>query len=173
MIQCEMDYNKVSPDGKTLKLVCYGVGVFDVFSGQNPTTNISQCAFKDKAALPPGDYWIVTRPEGSLANRFLSAIKDYHNGTDHSKWFGLYNTSTMSDHVFIHGMDRGGFRLHPLRSNGQGESWGCITFYHIPQFDILRQALLREPVTQIKPGVVAYGIVKVKGRTDYENCNIK
>lgn len=173
MIQCEMDYSQVSPDGRTIKLLCYGVGTFDVFSGANPTTNIAECAWKDKAALPPGTYWIVPRPVGSVANRVLSAIKDWNNGTDHSEWFGLYNNSTMSDHLFVHGANRGGFRLHPLRPDGSGESWGCITFYRIPQFQALRRALLATQMVQVKPGVKAYGRVIVKGRTDYDNCRIK
>ncbi|MFB4358320.1 DUF2778 domain-containing protein [Pantoea sp. BS_4] len=172
MIECEMDYSKVSADGRTVKLLCYGVGTFDVFSGENPTTNIAECAYKNKAALPPGTYWIVPRPTGSMSNRVLSAIKDWRNGTDHSEWFGLYNDATMSDHLYIHGSERGGFRLHPLRPDGSGESWGCITFYKIPQFNILRNALLKTEMMQVKAGVKAYGRVTVKGRTDYDNCKI-
>ena len=30
---CMMDYDRLSPDGKSLKLMCYGVGSFDVLSG--------------------------------------------------------------------------------------------------------------------------------------------
>ncbi|EOD2801987.1 TPA: DUF2778 domain-containing protein [Klebsiella aerogenes] len=173
MIQCEMDYSQVSADGKTVKLTCYGVGTFDVFSGVNPTTNIAECAFKDKAALPPGTYWIVPRPVGSFANRVLSSIKDWRNGTDHSEWFGLYNNSTMSDHLFVNGVNRGGFRLHPLRPDGSGESWGCITFHQINQFQVLRRALLSTKMVTVKTGVSAYGRVLVRGSTDYANCKIK
>ncbi len=85
MIQCDMDYNNVTADVKSIKLICYGVRTFDVFSGINPTTNIAECAFKEKAALPPGTYWIVPRPEGSFVNRVQTFIKDYRNGTDHSE----------------------------------------------------------------------------------------
>lgn len=173
MIHCEMDYNKGSSDGKTVKLLCYGVGTFDVFSGENPTTNIAECAFKNKAALPPGNYWIVDRPTGSFANKALSAIKDWRNGTDHSTWFGLYDSETMSDHVFVNGVDRGGFRIHPLRPDGSGESWGCITFPTVSQFEVLRRALLSTKKVKVKAGIMAYGQVAVRGRTDYENCRIK
>ncbi|MGE9548276.1 DUF2778 domain-containing protein [Snodgrassella sp. CS2] len=173
MIYCEMDYSKTSTDGQTVKLICYGVGTFEVFSGIKPTTNIAECAFKEKAALPPGNYWIVPRPMGSFANRVLSSINDIINGTNHSEWFGLYSESTMSDHLFVNGVNRGGFRLHPLRSDGSGESWGCITFRHISQFQILRKVLLSTNMTTVKAGVKAYGRVIVKGRTDYENCKIK
>lgn len=173
MIQCEMDYNKVSADGKTVKLLCYGVGTFDVFSGIEPTTNLAECATKKNAALPAGIYWIVPRPVGSFANRVESAVKDWRNGTVHSDWFGLYSNTTMGDHMFVNGVERGSFRLHPLRPNGGGESWGCITFHSISQFQTLRRSLLHTQRQQIKPGLEAYGRIIVKGRTDYENCKIK
>ncbi|MBP2166868.1 hypothetical protein J2125_000060 [Erwinia toletana] len=110
---CRMDYNDVSPDRRRLKLHVYGVGTFPVFSGIEPVTNIAECAFKRNAALPVGTYWIVDAPEGSFANRALRAVKDFKNGTNHAEWFGLYNATTMSDHVFVNGVDRGAFRLHP------------------------------------------------------------
>ncbi|WP_240116206.1 tlde1 domain-containing protein [Erwinia endophytica] len=75
--------------------------------------------------------------------------------------------------MFVHGVDRGGFRLHPLRPNGGGESWGCITFHRISQFEVLRKALLSTKMVQVKAGVKAYGRVIVRGRTDYDNCQIK
>lgn len=173
MIYCEMDYSKTSADGQTVKLICNGVGTFDVFSGIKPTTNIAECAFKDKAALPPGNYWIVPRPLGSFYNIVANTVKDLLYQTNHYEWFGLYSESTMSDHLFVNGVNRGGFRLHPLRPDGSGESWGCITFHHISQFHIVRNALLSTNMVTIKAGVKAYGHVTVKGRTDYENCKIR
>ncbi|WP_218965089.1 DUF2778 domain-containing protein [Snodgrassella alvi] len=153
--------------------MCFGIGVFDVFSGVNPTTNIAECAFKNKAALPSGTYGIVPRPEGSFANRVQTFIKDYINGTDHSEWFGLYSNLTMSDHLFVNGVERGGFRLHPLRPNGSGESWGCITFRQYSQFQMLRRALLSTKKVKVKDGVQAYGQIVIRGNTNYANCKIK
>lgn len=46
MIVCEMDYNSVSKDGKRLQLVVQGLGIFPVFSGIEPVTDIAECAYK-------------------------------------------------------------------------------------------------------------------------------
>ncbi|AVJ16813.1 hypothetical protein CLM71_06545 [Serratia sp. MYb239] len=72
---CRMDYNDVSADRRRLKLHVYGVGVFPVFSGVEPVTNIAQCAYKKNAALPVGTYWIVDRPSGSLRNRLQTLLR--------------------------------------------------------------------------------------------------
>lgn len=171
---CRMDYNEVSSDGRRLKLHVYGVGVFPVFSGVEPVTNIAECAFKRNAALPVGTYWIVDAPLGSFANRVERAIKDFKNGTNHDEWFGLFSSTTMSDQLFVNGIDRGSFRLHPLRPNGRGESWGCITFYNIPDFQLVRRALLRYRKVRVTggKGLMAYGRIDVTGRTDYASCKI-
>lgn len=171
---CRMDYNDVSADRRRLRLHVYGVGTFPVFSGVEPVTNIAECAFKRNAALPVGTYWIVDATAGSVANRILRAVKDFRNGTNHDEWFGLYNANTMSDRVFVNGVDRGAFRLHPLRPNGEGESWGCITFYHIPHFQLVRKSLLNRKKIRVPGGngLMAYGRVDVTGRTDYATCKI-
>ncbi|KPW94091.1 hypothetical protein ALP58_200042 [Pseudomonas savastanoi] len=171
---CSMDYNDVSPDGRRLKLHVYGVGTFPVFSGIVPVTNIAECAFIRNAALPVGTYWIVDAPAGSLANQLERAIKDFKNGTNHAEWFGLYNSLTMSDHVFVNGVDRGSFRLHPLRPNGEGESWGCITFYNIPDFQLVRASLIGRNKVKVTGGngLMAYGRIDVVGRTDYASCKV-
>ncbi|OXL41930.1 hypothetical protein CA284_02980 [Enterobacter mori] len=172
---CRMDYNDVSADGRRLKLHVYGVGTFSVFSGIEPVTNIAECAFIRNAALPVGTYWIVDAPEGSIANRVERFVKDFKNGTDHSEWFGLFNASTMADNVFVNGVDRGSFRLHPLRPNGEGESWGCITFYNIPDFQLVRQSLLARKKIRVPggKGLMAYGRIDVTGRADYASCKVK
>lgn len=171
---CRMDYNDVSSDGRRLKLHVYGVGTFPVFSGIAPVTNIAECAFIKNAALPVGMYWIVDAPAGSLANRLERVVKDFKNGTNHAEWLGLYNAATMSDHVFVNGVSRGSFRLHPLRPNGEGESWGCITFYNIPDFQLVRTALLRCKKILVPggKGLMTYGRIDVTGRTDYASCKV-
>lgn len=171
---CRMDYNDASVDKRRLKLHVYGVGIFPVFSGIEPVTNIAQCAFKKNAALPVGTYWIVDRPSGSIRNQIQTFIKDFKNGTNHDEWFGLYSASTMSDSVFVNGVERGAFRLHPLRPNGEGESWGCITFYNIPDFQLVRRSLLQQKKVRVPGGrgLMAYGKVEVMGRTDYASCDI-
>ncbi|NUF77964.1 DUF2778 domain-containing protein [Snodgrassella sp. ESL0323] len=170
MISCEMNYNNVSKDGKYIKLICKNVGEFDVFSGASPMTNIAECAFKINAALPPGNYWIVDRPFGSIYGEAIALYKDWENGTNHREWFGLYNDITMSDSLFVNGVERGGFRLHPLRPDGSGVSWGCITFRNISDFQELRSALLTTQKMRIKNKILAYGNVIVTGSTDYAKC---
>lgn len=112
----------------------------------------------------------MDRPDGSWRNELLTWFKDLCNGTNHNEWFGLYNDITMSDSLFVNGVERGGFRLHPLRPDGSGESWGCITFRNISDFQKLRSALLATQKMRIKNKISAYGNVIVTGSTDYAKC---
>ncbi len=174
---CMMDYENLSRDGKTLKLKCYGIGVFDVFSGVDNYINDPNCSFVEKAAIPPGTYWIVDRPKGSILNQLRAEAIDmahlYKN--HHSEWFGLYNSKTMSDHVYINGIRRGSFRLHPRNTDGTGVSWGCITFYNASDFQILRRSLLGGIKVTVPggKGLKAYGRVEVIGKPDFSKCDIR
>ncbi|WP_416413778.1 DUF2778 domain-containing protein [Pantoea sp. App145] len=174
---CMMDYGRLSPDGKTLKLMCYGVGSFDVLSGIEKYINNPHCSDREKAAIPPGTYWIVDRPQGSLFNQIRAEAIDmahlYRN--HHSEWFGLYSSNTMSDHVFVNGIRRGSFRLHPLNSDGSGVSWGCITLYRSNEFQVLRRALLNRPKVRVPGGngLMAYGRIDVRGIPDFSKCSVK
>ena len=172
---CRMDYNDVSADRRVLKFHVYGVGVFPVFSGKPSMINRPECSFKDAAALPPGQYWIVERPQGSMRNRLQTFAKDFWNGTNHDEWFGLYSFHTLTDSLWINGRDRGSFRIHPLRPDGSGESHGCITFYNIPDFNRFCQAIIQRKKFKV-PGsrleLLAYGRVDVTGSTNFEACNV-
>lgn len=88
---CMMDYGQLSSDGKRVKLNCYGIGSFDILSGIERYINNPDCSDIERAAIPPGTYWIVDRPEGSLLNRARAELIDlahmYRN--HHSEWFGL------------------------------------------------------------------------------------
>ncbi|HHG8774919.1 TPA: tlde1 domain-containing protein [Raoultella planticola] len=81
----------------------------------------------------------------------------------------------MADNVFVNGVDRGSFRLHPLRPNGEGESWGCITFYNILDFQLVRKSLLARKKIRVPGGkeLMAYGRIDVTGRADYASCKVK
>jgi hypothetical protein len=46
-------------------------------------------------------------------------------GTDRSEWFALYSADTADDWVFVNGVQRGNFRLHPKGPRNLSE--GCIT----------------------------------------------
>ena len=82
----------------------------------------------------------------------------------------------MSDSIFINGVSRGGFRLHPLRPDGTGESEGCITFVRRSDFYTVRQALLGRAKTRVpgsRNGLMAYGYVDVQGESNFANCKIR
>lgn len=171
---CMMDYGRLSSDGKRVKLNCYGVGSFDILSGIERYINNPDCSDIEKAAIPSGTYWIVDRPEGSLLNRVRAELIDmahlYRN--HHSEWFGLYSAKTMSDYVFVNGVKRGSFRLHPLNTDGSGVSWGCITFYRSTDFQTLRSSLLRRKKVVVpgSQGLLAYGRIDVRGVPDFTKC---
>lgn len=78
----------------------------------------------------------------------------------------------MSDHVFVNGMMRGSFRLHPLNTDGSGVSWGCITLYKAAEFQILRRSLLNRKKVRVPGGrgLMAYGRIDVQGVPDYSKC---
>ncbi|HCV64974.1 MAG TPA: hypothetical protein DGZ94_06945 [Serratia sp.] len=171
---CRMDYNNLSTDGKIVKMHCYGVGTFDVLSGIERYINNPHCSDREKAAIPPGTYWIVDRPTGSVLNQVRAELIDmvhlYKNR--HAEWFGLYSNATMSDHVFVNGVNRGSFRLHPLNTDGSGVSWGCITQYKASDFQILRRSLLNRKKVRVPGGrgLMAYGRIDVRGVPDYSKC---
>lgn len=171
-----MTYNDLTKGGGEAKLHVYGVGTFPVFSGQKPYTNDPNCAFLRNSAIPVGRYWVVPRPEGSMGNTIRGAAVDLWFGSNHSEWFALFNARTMDDTVFINGIRRGGFRLHPLRPDGSGESEGCITFVHRPDFYVVRNALLKTKKVRIpgsRDGLMAYGYVDVQGDHDFANCKFR
>ena len=174
---CTMDYNDISKDGNILKLRCPGAGTFDVLSGIGRYINKPDCSDIEKAAIPPGTYWIVDRPKGTFANQVRSEVIDIANlyRSRHTEWFGLYSSQTMSDHRYVNGVRRGSFRLHPLNSDGTGESWGCITFYRNADFQILRNALLRTKKVGVPGGrgLMAYGFVEVKGIPNFSKCDVR
>lgn len=59
-----MDHSRLSSYGKRGKLNCYGVSSFDVLSGIDKDINNPNCSDIEKAAIPPGAYWIVDRSTG-------------------------------------------------------------------------------------------------------------
>ncbi len=174
MIQMNMSYKDVSKGQMTLNV--YGVGSFPVFTGEEPYTNDPNCTYRENSGIPVGKYWIVNRPTGSVANEVRGWVIDLWNHTDHSEWFGLFNASTMSDHVFIHGVNRGGFRLHPLRPDGSGYSEGCITFVNRTDFYVVRNALLKTIKIRVpgsRSGLMAYGCVDVQGDSNFDDCKVR
>ncbi|MFU0885012.1 DUF2778 domain-containing protein [Kluyvera sichuanensis] len=139
-----------------------GVGNFPAFSGQKyGRDNVTMAGRPDIGPIPPGRYFVVGRESGgrlgALRNYFL---KNFY-GTDRESWFALYKDDwQIDDSVFIDGIKRGSFRLHPIGPMGLSE--GCITLLHPSDFDYLRAALLKTsmvpvPCTSFK----AYGTITV------------
>ncbi|QKJ87403.1 DUF2778 domain-containing protein [Paramixta manurensis] len=171
-----MSYDDLTKGGGEAKLHVYGVGTFPVFSGEKPYTNDPNCAYIKNSAIPVGRYWIVDRPEGSFANQARAAVWDRISGNRHDEWFGLFSDATMSDSVFINGVSRGSFRLHPLRPNGAGISQGCITFFRPTDFQFVRRSLLarkKKIIQRRNLQLAVYGWVDVMGNSDFENCKIR
>lgn len=121
---CMMDYGNLSADGKTAYLKCYGIGTFEVLTGVDFYINNPDCADHENAAIPPGTYWVTDRPAGSLYNRVRAEAIDARHGyrNHHSEWFALFSDKTKRDGIMVNGLNRTGFRLHPLNSDGSGES---------------------------------------------------
>lgn len=139
-----------------------GVGNFPAFSGQlYGRNNVTMAGRKNIGPIPPGRYFVVDRKSGGR----LGAITDFGlkniYGTDRSSWFALYKDDwQIDDSMFIDGVKRGNFRLHPIGPRGLSE--GCITLLHLSDFEYLREALLKTtmipvPCTSFK----AYGTITV------------
>ncbi|EMB4323894.1 DUF2778 domain-containing protein [Pluralibacter gergoviae] len=82
-----------------------------------------------------------------------------------TNWFGLYrDDGSIDDYIFISGVRRSNVRIHPLRPDGSGTSWGCITFFRSSEFSAFRNSLLRIQKCKVNgTNLMAYGIVTVKG----------
>jgi len=164
MIYCEMNYNEKMLDNM-VQLRCAGVSVFPVFSGLGAFTNVPEFSGHKNGPIPLGKYWIVDRPMGGIGSMERMVEKWIKTGNRYWEWFALYRQDGLiDDKTFVDGVNRGSFRLHPLRPDGTGISDGCITFCNHADFDQVRQALLR---TQMQPvpysSLRAYGELNVVG----------
>lgn len=150
-------------NGKSMStLSCGGVGDFAAFSGDGAgKDNASAAAIPNTGPLPPGRYYIVDRGSGGIFTHVRDFLLDHLYGTDRSAWFALYNASTNSDWVFINGVKRGNFRLHPRGPRNLSE--GCITLADPSAFARLRAALKASKLMPIPGGKgFAYGTIDVK-----------
>lgn len=158
MIRCTFHLN----GGALSTLGCPGIGFFAAYSGQAGSTrnNPDAMAVKNIGPLPPGKYYIVSRPTGG---RF-SGIRDYFgsvvSGSDRELWFGLFrDDGSVDDYTFIEDVKRSNFRLHP--AGYKGTSHGCITFPGLSQYMILRNSLLSTTTFNVTSTLIAYGTVYV------------
>jgi hypothetical protein len=157
-IQCTFSLN-----GKSMSVLrCKGVGNFDAFSGNKAgKDNPADIAIPDVGPLPPGRYYIVDRGSGGIFTHLVDFFRTYIYGTDRSKWFALYSVTTRDDWVFVNGVKRGHFRLHPHGPLNLSE--GCITLANPVAFDKLRDSLKASSTIAIPGGKgFAYGTVDVQ-----------
>lgn len=158
MIHCTFRLN-----GNALSnLSCPGLGFFPAYSGnEGPNrNNPDSVKVKSVGPLPPGKYYIVSRPSGGLRTMVEDWAATKYSGSDRSVWFALYREDArIDDWTFIDDVERGNFRLHP--AGYMGVSNGCITLPSPSHFAILREALLKTPTVALTTSLTAYGTIQV------------
>ncbi|HHL2502309.1 TPA: tlde1 domain-containing protein [Yersinia enterocolitica] len=93
----------------------------------------------------------------------------HHYRNHHSDWFALFSDKTKKDSLNVNGLNRNGFCLHPLNSDGTGVSWGCITLRRYSDFQHLRRMLLKRGTFPVpgSNGLMAYARIDVRGIPDF------
>ena len=84
----------------------------------------------------------VDEPDDDTACLMLRGLKSRYRN-HHSDGFALFSDKTKKDSLNVNGLNRTGFRLHPLNRDGTGISWGCITLRRYSDFQHLRRLLLK------------------------------
>jgi hypothetical protein len=148
-------------------LTICGVGAFLAFSGNYTYRNRGGCtAIRNNGPIPSGRYWVVDRPSGGIRSRIRTWATDAVNSmlgtpTHHDEWFALYrDDNIIDDYTWVNGVERGNFRLHPVR--GDGVSLGCITVQNLSDFHTIRRALLHTSTVSVRnTGLRAYAIIEV------------
>lgn len=82
-------------------LSCPGLGFFPAYSGNaDPNRNNPDAVAIPKVGpLPPGLYYIVTRPRGGLKARWKDTIKELESGSNRDFWFALYRADEHIDDI--------------------------------------------------------------------------
>jgi hypothetical protein len=158
MIRCTFHLN-----GYQLStLSCPGIGFFPAYSGNAGVNrnNPNAIAAKKVGPLPPGNYYIVSRPRGGFRSLWQDMIHGLESGSDRDLWFALYRKDRLIDDMtFIEGVERGHFRLHPAGKSGISD--GCITLPNHSDYAILLQALLSTPSMMVSSQLKAFGTIQV------------
>ncbi|WP_197531936.1 DUF2778 domain-containing protein [Erwinia tasmaniensis] len=144
MLKMRMVYDDEARKSGKGSLMVYGVGNFPVLSGRTTHVNDPNCEYlADEGFIPVGRYWIVDALKGGVYTQARRQFLDFLHNINHAQWFGLFNSQTINDYTFVNGTKRTGFRLHPVRPDGSGKSWGGITLFRASDFEHIRKALLR------------------------------
>lgn len=160
MIRCTFYLN-----GSSLStLSCPGVGFFPAYSGNSGLhrNNPDSTNVKNIGPLPPGKYYIVSRPLGGIRTMVYDYFSSQISGSDRDVWFALFREDGQVDDItFFESVSRGQFRLHP--AGYEGVSNGCITLPGKSHYMLLRDALLSEhnAVMKVTSSLTAYGTIQV------------
>ncbi|SDQ76062.1 Protein of unknown function [Paraburkholderia tuberum] len=145
------------------RLLCSGFGSVPAFSGKGRyIDDPDSTKVVSAGAIPAGEYYIVDRESGGHFGWLWDSAKDLLVDTHRAEWFALYHIDQhIDDWMFVDGVRRGSFRLHPVGRSG--ESDGCITLSSREQFKALRSYLKAQPPAFI-PGTMTryYGTINVK-----------
>lgn len=158
MIQCTFRLNGFGLSN----LSCPGIGFFPAYSGNAGPhrNNPGSVTIPSIGPLPPGRYFIVSRPTGGIRTAVMDRVASFVSGSDRSVWFALYrDDAQIDDRTFIDEVERGNFRLHPAGYKGVSE--GCITLASPSHYAILHRALLRTPTFLVSGSLRAYGTIQV------------
>ncbi len=137
-------------------------GFFPAYSGNSGhnRNNPDAVSTPEVGPLPPGLYYIVTRPRGGLATHWHDVIKEFESGSNRDYWFALYrHDNHIDDTTFMNRVERGSFRLHPAGQSGISN--GCITLPNHAHFRILMHGLLASGTIKVAAGLNALGTIQV------------
>jgi hypothetical protein len=158
-VRCSFSINSK----ETSTLYCEGFGGVKAFSGTSVgRDNPLDTAMENIGPLPAGTYYLVDRQSGGRLGWLWDWLAIHsHASSDHSKWFTLWNERS-GDTTFIHGVQRGHFRLHPMGSRRLSQ--GCITVVSWLDFDALQRFIRSHALDVPIPGTTlkAYGTVVVQ-----------
>lgn len=110
--------------------------------------------------LPPGLYYIVTRPRGGIKSHWKDLVKELESGSNRDYWFALYRDDEHIDDItFIDKVKRGSFRLHPAGQSGISN--GCITLPNHAHYTLLMHSLISSGAMMVTPQLKALGTIQV------------
>lgn len=158
MIRCTFHLN----GGQLSTLSCPGIGFFPAYSGNagENRNNPAAVATPEVGPLPPGLYYIVTRPRGGIKSHWKDLVKELESGSNRDYWFALYRDDEHIDDItFIDKVKRGSFRLHPAGQSGISN--GCITLPNHAHYMLLMHALLSSGAMMVTPQLKALGTIQV------------
>ena len=106
MIRCTFYLN----GGSLSTLSCPGVGFFPAYSGNSGLhrNNPDSTNVKNIGPLPPGKYYIVSRPLGGIRTMVYDYFSSQISSSDRDVWFALFREDGQVDDItFFESVSRG------------------------------------------------------------------